>query len=60
MFTRVGELECRIDDVMLGTRTFGDQLILLEAFLEVCHRKHLKVRYDKSQLLVHKLKHCRF
>ena len=36
VFTRGGELECHIDDIMLGTRTFGDHRILLEAFLEVC------------------------
>ena len=60
VFTRGGELECHIDDVMLGTRTFGDHRILLEAFLDVCHRNHLKLRYDKSQFLVHKVEYFGF
>ena len=55
LFTPRGELECHIDDVIFGTRTFGHRRILLEAFLEVCHRNHLKLRYDKSAFLVHKV-----
>ena len=32
----------------------------MEAFLEVCHRNHLKLRYDKSQFLVHKVEYLGF
>ena len=50
-------MESHIDDVMFGTRTFGDDGILLEAFLEVRHRNHLKLRYDKSPFFVHKVQY---
>ena len=44
-------LEAHIDDVLLGTNSVEDHLVLLSKFFEVCQEQHLRIKLEKCEFL---------
>ena len=44
-------LEAHIDDVILGTNTIEDHLILRQEFYAVCQEHHLRIKLEKCEFL---------
>ena len=44
-------LEAHMDDVILGTNTIDDHLLLLREFYTVCQENHLRIKLEKCEFL---------
>ena len=50
LLQRGAVLEAHIDDVILGTNTINDHLLLLRDFYTVCQENHLRIKQEKCEL----------
>ena len=51
LLQRGAVLEAHIDDVILGTNTIDDHLLLLREFYTVCQENHLRIKQEKCEFL---------
>ena len=51
LLQRGAVLEAHIDDVILGTNTIDDHLLLLREFYTVCQENHLRIKLEKCEFL---------
>ena len=51
LLQRGAVLEAHIDDVILGTNTIDDHLLLLREFYTVCQENHLRIKLEKCKFL---------
>ena len=51
LLQRGGVLEAHIDDVIFGTITIDDHLLLLREFYTVCQENHLRIKLEKWEFL---------
>ena len=51
LLKRGAVLEAHIDDVLLGTNSVEDHLVLLSEFFEVCQEQHLRIKLEKCEFL---------
>ena len=49
LLTRGAVLEAQIDDVLLGTNSVENHLVLLSEFFEVCQEQHLRIKLEKCE-----------
>ena len=51
LLQRGAVLEAHIDEVILGTSTIDDHLLLLRQFYTICQEKHLRIKLEKYKFL---------
>ena len=51
LLQRGAVLEAHMDDVILGTKTIDDHLLLLREFYTVCQENHLRIKLEKCEFL---------
>ena len=51
LLQRGAVLEAHINDVILGTNTIDDHLLLLREFYTVCQENHLRIQLEKCKFL---------
>ena len=60
LLTRGAVLEAHIDDVLLGTNSVEDHLVLLSEFFEVCQEQHLRIKLEKCEFLRSEMEYLGF
>ena len=60
LLTRGAVLEAHIRDVLLGTNSVEDHLVLLSDFFKVCQELHLRIKLEKCEFLRSGMKYLGF
>ena len=60
LLTRGAVLEAHIDDVLLGTNSVEEYLVLLSEFFEVCQEQHLRIKLEKCEFLRSEMEYLGF
>ena len=53
-------MEAHIDDVILGTNTQADHVLLLREFFIVCQENHLRIKLEKCEVMKEEMEYLGF